>query len=164
MTSDRNSCQPDSLGDYLRQCLPNYMIPAALVMLDALPMTPNGTLDHDALPAPNRADSSRAPRTPQEQLLCELFAKMLNLRAVSIDDNFFELGVHSLLSARIVAQAQATLGVELTLRTLFEAPTVASRARRLQRARGEPRPNAPRNRLERTTIALPGPTSARDLT
>lgn len=143
VVTSSNSCQLDSLDDYLRQRVPNYMIPAALVMLDALPVTPNGTLDHDALPARNPADSSRAPRTPQEQLLCGLFAKMLNLPAVSIDDNFFELGGHSLLAARIVAQAQAALGVELTLRILFEAPTVASLARRVQRVRGTSSIRAP---------------------
>ncbi|MGH3971719.1 MAG: amino acid adenylation domain-containing protein [Pseudonocardiaceae bacterium] len=128
-----NGCQSDSLREYLRQRLPNYMIPTALIMLDALPVTPNGKLDLDTLPAPkpDSPGSGRAPRTPQEQLLCELFAKMLGLPAVSIDDNFFELGGHSLLVTRIVAQVQATLGIKLALRTLFEAPTVASLAYRL---------------------------------
>nr|QEO74037.1 AMP-dependent synthetase and ligase [uncultured bacterium] len=128
-----NGCQPDSLREYLRQHLPNYMIPAALIMLDTLPVTPNGTLDHDALPAPkpDSPGSGRAPRTPQEELLCELFAKMLGLPEVSIDDNFFDLGGHSLLATRMVAQIQATLGMKLALRTLFEAPTVASLAYRL---------------------------------
>ncbi|MGH3826793.1 MAG: non-ribosomal peptide synthetase, partial [Pseudonocardiaceae bacterium] len=133
VTTNGNGCPSDSLLEYLRQRLPNYLIPTALIILDALPVTPNGTLDHDALPAPkpDSVDGGRAPRTPQEQLLCELFAKVLGLPAVSIDDNFFELGGHSLLATRVVAQTQATLGVKLALRTLFEAPTVASLTCRL---------------------------------
>ncbi|MDQ3761149.1 MAG: amino acid adenylation domain-containing protein [Actinomycetota bacterium] len=133
VTANGNGCSPDSLREYLRQRLPNYMIPTALIMLDALPVTPNGKLDHDTLPTPkpDSADNGRAPRTPQEQLLCELFAKMLGLPAVSIDDNFFELGGHSLLATRIVAQIRATSGMKLPLRALFEAPTVASLTHRL---------------------------------
>ncbi|MGH3550594.1 MAG: amino acid adenylation domain-containing protein [Pseudonocardiaceae bacterium] len=133
VTANGNGCQSDSLREYLRQRLPNYLIPTELIMLDALPMTPNGKLDHDTLRAskPDSSDSDRAPRTPQEKLLCELFAKMLGLPSVGIDDNFFELGGHSLLATRIVAKIRATLGIKLALRTLFEAPTVASLTHRL---------------------------------
>ncbi|MGH3511504.1 MAG: amino acid adenylation domain-containing protein [Pseudonocardiaceae bacterium] len=133
VTTIDNGCQADSLREHLRQRLPNYMIPTDLIMMDALPVTPNGRLDRDALPRPkpNAANSGRAPRTPQEQLLCELFAKILNLPAVSIDDNFFELGGHSLLATKIVAQIKAALGVKLSLRAIFETPTVASLGHRL---------------------------------
>jgi nonribosomal peptide synthetase DhbF len=130
-----NGCPSDSLHEYLRRRLPNYLIPSTLIMLNALPMMPNGKLDRDALPAPkpDTAGSGRTPRTPEEQLLCELFAKILGVPSVSIDDNFFELGGHSLLVTRLIAQMQTTLGMKLALRTLFEAPTVASLAHRLHK-------------------------------
>ncbi|MDQ2884424.1 MAG: condensation domain-containing protein, partial [Actinomycetota bacterium] len=125
-----NGCRPDSLRKHLRQRLPDYMIPSAIVMLNGLPMMPNGKLDRRALPTPEYGSpgAGRAPRTPQEQLLCELFAEVLGLAGVGVDDGFFDLGGHSLLATRLIARVRATLGVELELRTLFEAPTVAGLA------------------------------------
>ncbi|MGH3846603.1 MAG: amino acid adenylation domain-containing protein, partial [Pseudonocardiaceae bacterium] len=135
-----NGCRPDSLREHLRQRLPDYMIPSAIVMLNGFPMTPNGKLDRRALPSPEYGSpgSGRAPRTPQEQLLCELFAEVLGLAGVGVDDGFFDLGGHSLLATRLIARVRATLGVELELRTLFEDPTVARLAARVGGA-GQPR-------------------------
>ena len=127
------------LREFARERLPEHMVPAAVVMLDALPLTPNGKLNRNALPAPEFGSvrDSRAPRTPQEQLLAELFAEVLGLAGVGVDEDFFDLGGHSLLATRLITRIRDTFGVELGLRTLFETPTPAGVAARLHV--GDPR-------------------------
>ncbi|MCZ4099654.1 alpha/beta fold hydrolase, partial [Streptomyces sp. H39-C1] len=122
-----------ALREHTRQHLPDYMQPTAIVPLDRLPLTANGKLDRAALVAldPERADIGRAPGTPQEQVVCELFAETLGRSVVGVDEDFFELGGHSLLATRLIARLRSAFGVELGLRSLFEAPTPGKIAARL---------------------------------
>ncbi|WP_280469686.1 non-ribosomal peptide synthetase, partial [Nocardia brasiliensis] len=113
--------------------LPEFMVPAGVLVLDALPLTANGKLDRGALPDPELLSASdyRAPRTEREQTVAELFAEILGVGRVGIDDDFFALGGHSLLATRLTSRIRATLGVEVPVRVVFDAPTVAQLVPRL---------------------------------
>ncbi|NUT92869.1 MAG: AMP-binding protein, partial [Saccharothrix sp.] len=119
--------EPAELRRYAAERLPDYMVPPAYVRLDRIPRTTNGKLDRAALPAPDLSATvaGRMPRDHREAVLCGLFAELLGLPEVGIDDDFFSLGGHSLLVARLIGRVRAEFGVSIGIRTVFEAPTVA---------------------------------------
>jgi amino acid adenylation domain-containing protein len=133
----------DELRSYLKQQLPDYMVPAAMVMLSKLPLNANGKIDRQALPAPEQAQSKTyiAPRTPTEEVLAHIWAEVLRLPRVGTEDDFFQIGGHSLLATQVISRVRRTLNIELPLRTLFEKPTVSSLAAEVERVRrGAARP------------------------
>ncbi|KFA88774.1 peptide synthetase [Archangium violaceum Cb vi76] len=137
------SVEGRALHRFLAERLPEYMVPSAFVPLERLPLTPNGKVDRRALPAPSEVpgevDASHvAPRGPVEELLAGLFGELLGVPRVGAHDSFFELGGHSLLATRVVSRILAAFGVALSLRELFEAPTVARLAERISAARQLP--------------------------
>ncbi|MFE9686821.1 amino acid adenylation domain-containing protein [Streptomyces sp. NPDC006285] len=123
---------PEALRTALSGKLPAHLVPAAVVVLDEIPVTANGKVDRAALPAPKYGGSgSRAPRTPRERTLCTLFAEVLELPEAGVEESFFAQGGHSLLAVRLAGRASAALGVEVSVRDVFLAPTVAELAERL---------------------------------
>ena len=120
----------------LRGKLPDYMVPSAIVVLDALPLTPSGKVDRKSLPAPDpQSDLQREyvpPRSRDEEDLCSIWQRVLNVPRVGVLDNFFELGGHSLLATQTIARVAAVFGVELPVRLLFEEGTVAAMGRALK--------------------------------
>ncbi|MCC3772469.1 non-ribosomal peptide synthetase, partial [Streptomyces sp. UNOC14_S4] len=140
-----------SVRSYLRERLPEYLVPGATVVLDTLPLTANGKVDRRRLPEPGTGstEGGRAPRTPLEELLCGLFADILGVSGVTVDDSFFTLGGHSLSATRLSTRLRSVLGLELPVRSVFETPTVAGLAEAVRRASAGDRPP-----LERT--ARPG--------
>jgi amino acid adenylation domain-containing protein len=160
--SDPRSLIP-ALRTYLQTKLPDYMIPAVFVPLSALPLLSNGKLDRRAQLLPDQAQSTQprtyvAPRTPVETLLANLWREVLHVEQVGSDDNFFELGGHSLLATQVISRLRDVFGMDLPPRTLFEAPTIADLAARIEEIRqpaAQPGPElVPDTDSSRTTGSL----------
>ncbi|NEP63671.1 MAG: amino acid adenylation domain-containing protein, partial [Symploca sp. SIO2G7] len=125
--------QITQLRSFLKTKLPDYMVPAAFVLLDAIPLTPNGKVDRRALPAPDTDNFSQdtsfiPPRNPLELQLSQIWSEILNIPTLGVQDNFFDLGGHSLLAVRLMARIEKQLGIHLPLTTLFTEPTIESQA------------------------------------
>ncbi|WP_224171929.1 non-ribosomal peptide synthetase [Mycobacterium avium] len=126
------TADPAAIRARLAERLPAYMVPAAVLAIEALPLTPNGKLDARALPAPEYAGGAyRAPSTPTEEIIAGIYTQVLGLHRVGVDDSFFDLGGDSLSAMRVIAAVNAGLDARLSVRVLFEAPTIAQLAARL---------------------------------
>lgn len=129
--------ETEQLRSHLLQSLPDYMLPAQFIRLEALPTLPNGKLDRRALPAPTWEGNIKtfvAPSNPLEQRLYEIWAKYLQCDRIGIHDSFFELGGHSLLATQVISEIRQTFAIELPLRCLFESPTIAGLAAQVNQA------------------------------
>ncbi|MFF2014333.1 condensation domain-containing protein, partial [Streptomyces sp. NPDC058195] len=145
------------LRGHVSEALPEYMVPSAFMVLDAIPLTVNGKVDRRALPAPqiDHSTHGRAPRTPQEEVLCGLFAAVLGLPSVTIDDHFFHRGGHSVLGTRLISRIRRAFGVQLGVKDLFRNPTVLALSECVTAGSGElPRPAlTPQERPERVPLS-----------
>lgn len=124
------------LRNLLKERLPEYMVPSAILSLEALPLTPSGKIDRRALPVPNFQNeevSFVAPRTPAEEIVADIWMQILKRSHLGIHDNFFDLGGHSLLATQVISRLREAFKVELPLRSLFEAPTVAQLVERIEK-------------------------------
>jgi aryl carrier-like protein len=131
------STDPAALRTALADRLPEHMVPAAVMVLPALPLTANDKLDRRALPAPERSSDSAAgafvaPRTPREEMVAELWRELLGVERLGVRDNFFELGGHSLLAARLAARLRDRLAREISVQLVFHHPTIAALAAALE--------------------------------
>jgi len=141
IVSEGKDVSGEQLRDYLKQEVPDYMVPQAIAVLAKFPLTPNGKIDRQALPEPQTAAAQRAyvaPRNETERKIAEIWAEVLRreLASISIDDNFFDLGGHSLMATQVVSRIRRALAIELPLRTLFEHATIAALANQAQKIRG----------------------------
>ncbi len=126
-------CDEDDLRETLRRRLPDYMEPGAFVFLPTLPLTPNGKVNRAALRRPvSPNENYKAPRTPLEETLARIMSEVLKVERVSVEDDFFHLGAHSLLGAQVVARVREEIGIEIKLLDVFDGPTVAELAEKIE--------------------------------
>jgi len=136
---------PTALQDHIRRSLPDYMVPSSVVILDAFPLTPNGKVDRRALPIPDRSQlataEKSAPKDDLELILVKIWEKVLGVPNIGVDDNYFDLGGHSVLAVRLLAEVEKVVGRNIPLTSLFRGSTVASMANLLrERSESDPEP------------------------
>ena len=150
------TADPAAARDWLAARLPAFMVPAAVLALDRLPVTVNGKLDKTALPAPQYRDSDRyrAPATPVEEILAGIYAGVLGLDRVGVDESFFDLGGNSLLAMRVIAAVHRSLDAHLTVRTLFDAPTIYQLAARIGPGCARREPLRPQPRPQQVPLSF----------
>ncbi|MFI9506591.1 amino acid adenylation domain-containing protein [Nocardia sp. NPDC052566] len=153
--ADSAAFDADDLKNQVAQRLPSYMVPSSIIVLPELPRTANGKLDRRALPAPDiRSGRYRPPSTPTERAIAEVFAELLGIERIGLDDNFFALGGNSLIATRIAARLGAALNARIPVRTVFDAPTVAELALAVRTAATPPGPRpGPRQRPEHIPLS-----------
>ncbi len=139
VVADGNAIAICQLREYLQQKLPEFMVPSAIVLMDAFPLTPNGKIDRRTLPPPNFSpieldDNFAPPTTPIQELLSGIWQQILGIEKIGIHDNFFTLGGHSLLATQVISQVKKAFQIELPLRRLFESPTIASFSQLVEQA------------------------------
>ena len=142
------------LRSFLAERLPDFMVPSVFMALDALPLSPNGKVDRRALPEPDLTQAEQrtgyaAPKSTVEEILCGIWSSVLQVADIGVDDDFFARGGHSLLATRVVSKIRTAFNVELPLRTMFEAPTVAELAGRIEQAIGAGSATLPIKRVSR---------------
>ncbi|HYG65020.1 MAG TPA: amino acid adenylation domain-containing protein, partial [Thermoanaerobaculia bacterium] len=138
---------PDELRSFARERLPEYMVPARFLVLEALPLTPSGKVDRRALAALELSAEHQArtlvlPRTPVEETLAAIWKELLGVEEIGVEDSFFDLGGHSLLATRLFSRVQHAFGVDLSLRQIFHAPTIAALAQAVEEQLPPPEPTA----------------------
>jgi len=141
ISENEHKLEIDDLKEFIKGRLPEYMIPQAFVYLEQLPLTPNGKIDRKVLPAPDWSERDMIeayvpPRTPVEEMLADIYSKILHVEQIGAKDNFFNLGGHSLLATQVISKIREIFNVELPLRELFEAPVLADLALRVELAQG----------------------------
>jgi amino acid adenylation domain-containing protein len=136
MATEKSANVAEKVREYLKNRIPNYMIPSQIMVLDQFPLTANGKLDRRALPAPDTTASSdlEIPVTPTEELLASLWQGLLKVKSVGRSDNFFELGGHSLLATQLVTRIRDIFGVEVPVRKIFEQNILSELAREIDKA------------------------------
>jgi hypothetical protein len=144
--------EEDILG-HLRQTVPGYMVPSAVVVLAEWPLTANGKIDRRALPAPPLRGSSVAPASAREQAIARIWAEVLGRAPIGLHDNFFELGGHSLLAAQAMTRLNAALGASISVRLLFDHPTVAAFAHAVEQHAASAAPRVPALRAKRRSAS-----------
>ncbi|MEO0687823.1 MAG: phosphopantetheine-binding protein, partial [Cyanobacteria bacterium J06649_11] len=137
VVTKNESLTTKQLREFLFSKLPEYMVPAAFITLETIPLTPNGKVDRKALPIPDKSsiqleNNFVLPSNPTEEILATIWENVLSIEKVGIHDNFFELGGHSLLATQVISRARQAFSVEITLQSLFEKPTIAGLSERIQ--------------------------------